>query len=103
MNKRIVTALIAMIVLKMDINAQYNFFTPKGSFAIETSLENSEELRMPMYRNAMTSLAVSGDFVIGGTTAAKGMSPLLFTSSLTKRKLTAVTQLDETVKGQLSI
>lgn len=103
MRNLIISSLITSVMLPVTIKAQYTFFNPKGSFAVETSLENSDELRMPMYRNAMTSLAVSGDFVLGGTTADKGMSPLLFTTSLSKRKLTAVTQLEETIKGQLAI
>lgn len=103
MYNRIIYSLIALLFVPVIGNAQYTFFNPKGSFAIETSLENTDELRMPMYRNAMSSLTVSGDFVLGGTSAEKGLSPLLFTSSLSQRKLTAVKQLDEVVKGQLSI
>jgi hypothetical protein len=96
-------SLFVLFLSPVLLSAQYNFFKPEGSFAIETSLENTDELRMPMYRNAMSSLAVSGDFVLGGTTAEKGMSPLLFTSSLSKRKLTAVKDLAEVVRGQFSI
>ncbi|MDB5249237.1 MAG: hypothetical protein JWQ40_3631 [Segetibacter sp.] len=103
MTSRIIRSLFAVFFLPALSNAQYTFFNPKGSFAIETSLENTDELRMPMYRNAMSSLVVSGDFVVGGTTAEKGMSPLLFTSSLSQRKLTAVKQLDDVIKGQSSI
>ena len=94
---------LALFFVPVFLNAQYTFFSPKGSFVIETSLENSDELRMPMYRNAMTSLAVSGDIVLGGTTAEKGFSPLLFTGSLSGRKLTTVKQLDDVVKGQAGI
>ena len=100
---RIIYSLITFFLVPVIANAQFTFFNPKGSFAIETSLENTDELRMPMYRNAMSSLTVSGDFVLGGTSAEKGLSPLLFSSSLTQRKLIVVKQLDEVVKGQLSI
>ncbi len=103
MYKLIIYSLIALFFVPVLANAQYTFFNPAGSFAVEASLENTDELRMPIYRNAMSSLTVSGDFVLGGTTAQKGLTPLLFTSSLLQRKLTAVKQLDEVVKGQLSI
>jgi len=103
MYKFIIYSLIALFFVPVVTNAQYTFFNPLGSFAVEASLENTDELRMPIHRNAMTSLTVSGDFVLGGTTAEKGLSPLIFTSSLTQRKLTAVKQLEELVKGQLSI
>jgi hypothetical protein len=103
MTYKIVSYLFVCFLSPVLLSAQYKFFTPKGSFAIEASLENTDELRMPMYRNAMSSLAVSGDFVLGGTTAEKGMSPLLFTSSLSQRKLIAVKDLNEVVQGQLSI
>jgi hypothetical protein len=103
MYNRIIYSLIALFFVPVIASAQYTFFNPKGSFAIEASLENTDELRMPIYQNAMSSLTVSGDFILGGTTAQKGLSPLLFTSSLSQRKLIAVTQLDQVVKGQLSI
>ncbi|HEV7330823.1 MAG TPA: hypothetical protein VGN63_07285 [Flavisolibacter sp.] len=94
---------IGLFVIPGRIDAQYTFFKPTGSFAIETSLENTDELRMPMYRNAMHSLAVSGDFILGGTMAEKGLTPLLFTISLSGRKLTTIQELEEVVPGQLSI
>lgn len=103
MYNRIIYSLIALFFVPVVSNAQFTFFNPKGSFAIETSLENTDELRMPIYRNAMSSLTVSDDFVLGGTTAQKGLSPLLFSTSLSQRKLTAIKQLDDVVKGQLSI
>ena len=103
MRNLIITSLTTLALFPVSIKAQYTFFSPKGSFAVETSLENSDDLRMPMYRNAMSSLAVSGDYVLGGTTADKGMSPLLFTTSLSKRKLTAVKSVDDFIKGQLAI
>lgn len=103
MYNRIVYFQIALFLVPAIANAQFTFFNPKGSFAIEASLENTDELRMPIYRNAMSSLIVAGDFVLGGTTAQNGLSPLLFTSSLSQRKITAVKQLDDVVKGQLSI
>jgi len=103
MYNRIIYSLIALFFVPVIGNAQYTFFNPKGSFAVEASLENTDELRMPMYQNAMSSLTVSGDFVLGGTSAEEGFSPLLFSSSLSQRKLTAIKQLEDVVKGQLSI
>lgn len=103
MYNRMTYSLIALFFVPVIASAQYTFFNPKGSFAIEASLESTDELRMPMYQNAMSSLTVSGDFILGGTTAEKGLSPLIFTSSLAQRKLTAIKQLEEVVKGQLSI
>ena len=103
MYKLIICFLFTIFFVPIVTNAQYTFFNPAGSFAVEASLENTDELRMPIYQNAMSSLIVSGDFVLGGTSAQKGLTPLLFTSSLSQRKLIAVKQLDDLVKGQLSI
>ena len=100
---RIIYSLISLLCVPFVASAQYTFFNPVGSFAVESSLENNDELRMPIYRNAMTSLTVSGDFVLGGTSSQKGLTPLLFTSSLSQRKITAIKQLDDVIKGQLSI
>ncbi|KQS27844.1 hypothetical protein [Dyadobacter sp. Leaf189] len=83
--------------------AQYEFFTPKDAFAIEVSLPNSSEKRLPMYRNAITSLHVQGDRVIGGTTAKEGLSPYLFVTSLSGRKMLAMKDLQETIPGQKAI
>lgn len=93
MYNRFIYSLIALFFVPVFAKAQYTFFNPKGSFAVEASLENTDELRMPIYQNAMSSLTVSGDFILGGTSAEKGLSPLLFTSSLSQRKLTAIKQL----------
>lgn len=103
MYNRIIYSLLALFFVPLIASAQYTFFNPKGSFAVEASLENTDELRMPIYQNAMSSLTVSYDFILGGTTAQKGLSPLLFTSSLSQRKLTTVKPLEDFVKGQLSI
>lgn len=78
-------------------------FSPRGAFAIEVSLENSPWPRLPMYRNAITSLAVVGDYAIGGTSAKPGLSPYLFAASLSKRALEKVFPLDQAVAGQRSI
>jgi hypothetical protein len=103
MTSRLIYFFVLLFLAPAFTKGQFTFFTPEGSFAIETSLDNTDELRMPMYRNAMTSLTVSGDFVIGGTTAQKGLPPLLFSSSLSQRKLTVVKQLSDVVKDQSAI
>lgn len=83
--------------------AQYTFFRPEESFAIEVSLENSSYLRLPMYRNAISSLIVKGDDIIGGTSARKGLTPFLFVASLSQRKLTGTLDLNTVVPDQQSI
>ncbi|KAA0992222.1 NHL repeat-containing protein [Dyadobacter aurulentus] len=83
--------------------AQYTFFTPKDAFAIEVSLPNSAEKRLPIYRNAITSLTVQGDHILGGTTAKEGLSPYLFVASISSRKVVTMRDLQEIVPGQKSI
>jgi hypothetical protein len=100
---KLLQSIFLLIAVPAVSTAQYTFFTPKGSFAVETSLENTNELRMPIYRNAMTALAVTGDFVLGGTTADSSLSPLLFATSLSQKKLVTVKDLSDVVKGQLAI
>ena len=85
------------------LNAEYKFFTPPGSFAVEVSLENSPYPRLPAYRNAITSLAVVGDWVVGGTSAEKGLSPFLFAVSLSDRRMAYSVDLKELVAGQRAI
>jgi hypothetical protein len=50
--------------LSILLQAEYTFFTPPGSFTVEISLENSPYARLPIYRNAITSLEVVGDYYI---------------------------------------
>jgi hypothetical protein len=83
--------------------AQYTFFTPKDAFAIEVSLPNSAEKRLPMYRNAITSLTVQGDRILGGTSAREGLSPYLFIASISGRKLVTTKDLQEVISEQKSI
>ena len=83
--------------------AEYTFFTPPGSFAVEVSLDNSPYLRLPIYRNAITSLEVVGDYAIGGTSAHEGLSPFLFAVSLAKRKLEHMYDLAKAIPGQRAI
>jgi len=74
-----------------------------NGFAIEISLDNTGLLRLPLYQNSISSLIVKGDFIIGGTTAAEGLSPYIFTASLLKRELISVLDMDKIVKGQQAV
>lgn len=85
-------------------SAQSKAFRPAGAFAIEVSLENAPSLkRLPIYQNAITSLSVSGDYIIGGTTADKGLTPFVFTASLSKREMVDIKSIDEVARGQRAI
>ncbi|RYY31096.1 MAG: hypothetical protein EOO04_02565 [Chitinophagaceae bacterium] len=103
MNRRNIIAVLFLLAGPAVAKAQYEFYCPPGSFAIEASLESTKELRMPMYRNAMTSLIATGDYVLGGTTSDDGLSPLLFTASLSQRRLVAIKELEAQVPGQQAI
>jgi hypothetical protein len=87
------------------LGAQYTFFNPKGAYAVEVSLENpsGNRLRLPIYRNSITSLAVVGDFAIGGTTANPGLSPFLFAVSLSRKALESALDLSSVIPGQRAI
>ena len=85
------------------ILAQYTFFTPKEAFAIEVSLPNSALKRLPMYRNAITSLHVQNDMVLGGTTAKEGLSPYLFVASISEKTLLTTKDLQEVIPDQKGI
>jgi hypothetical protein len=93
----------ALLMAASQGRAQYTFFTPEGSFSIEVSLDNSPHLRLPIYRNAITSLAVAGDYAIGGTSANAGMSPFVFAASLSRGRLEMVFPLEKLLAGQRSI
>ncbi len=105
MNRKILTLAAAFSVLAMfrPLAGEYKFFSPKGSFAVEVSLENTHRLRLPIYRNAITSLTCIGDHAIGGTRANEGLSPFLFAVSLTSRSLEVVHDLAEVLPDQRAI
>lgn len=100
--KKIIFA-AAFQLFMIHLSAQYVFFEPKGSFAIEVSLENTSMKRLPMYRNAITSLIVSGDNIIGGTTADEGLTPFIFNASISKKEVTGILDLNEIIPGQKSV
>jgi hypothetical protein len=87
----------------MFLQAEYTFFTPPGSYAVEVSLANSAYLRLPIYQNAITSLAVVGDYAVGGTSANPGLSPFVFAVSLSKHRLELAMELSKVVPGQRAI
>ena len=105
MRRQILHWLGAVLLLGVfsPVFSQYTFFTPEESFAIEVSLENTDLKRLPIYRNAITSLAVVEDFVVGGTSANEGMSPFLFVASLKAQEVVTIQDLSEVVPGQQSI
>jgi len=94
---------LALSGLMGQLAAQYTFFTPKGSFTVEVSLENTNRHRLPIYRNAMTSLAVVGDYAVIGTRANPGLSPFLAVVSLSRKSLEGVVDLAMILPGQRSI
>ncbi|MBV6640182.1 MAG: hypothetical protein KI791_05680 [Cyclobacteriaceae bacterium] len=97
------TLLVWLLGAQLTSYAQYTFFTPEGSFAIEASLENTDMVRLPIYRNEITSLSVIGDYIVGGTSAIEGKSPFVFTASLESRKMTEIKDLEGIVEGQQRI
>lgn len=83
--------------------SQYTYFKPLEGFGIEISLSNTNLKRMPMYRNSVASLTVTGDNIIGGTSAEEKLTPYLFVASLSKRELTELKDINDVVQGQRSI
>lgn len=106
-NIQILCTILALLVLINPLSSfgQYTFFSPEGSFAVEISLENPPQdlLRLPIYRNSVSSLIVEGDNIIGGTKAEKGLSPFLFVASIAQRELTSVFDIAKAIDGQRSI
>jgi len=99
----ILAVLLGGLALTGTLAAEYVFFTPPGGFAIEVSLQDSPYLRLPLYRNAITSLIVTGDTIVGGTSARSSMSPYLFSASISGRKLESVLDLEQVIPGQQRI
>ncbi|MBX2921485.1 MAG: hypothetical protein KF746_04760 [Chitinophagaceae bacterium] len=86
-----------------QVYAQYDFFSPKEAFAIEVSLDNTSLKRLPVYRNAISSLIISGDYIVGGTSADEGLAPFIFTAALSKREMHSIVDIDKIIPGQRSI
>ncbi len=95
--------LIMLSLWSGSLFSQYKFFSPKDAFAIEASLPNSELLRMPMHRNSIASLAVIGDFIVGGTVANEELAPYIFTASLSQKTMVDVKDMTHVINGQRSI
>lgn len=102
---RVTSVLLLAAIAAMSVRADHEdgYFAPPGSFTVEISLENSPYVRLPLDRNAVTSLVVSGDYAIGGTSARNGQSPFLFAVSLSRKKLESVLDLDRVVPGQQAV
>lgn len=101
MRRSFLTIFAGMLIL--HASAQYSFFKPKGSFAIEVSLDNTKMKRLPIYRNAITSLSVVGDLIVGGTNAEEGLSPFLFVASLSGKEVKEYKDLESVIPGQKGI
>lgn len=103
--KNIVIILLIAILGLTAFSAypQYTFFSPGGSFTVEVSLPNTDLNRLPMYRNAITSLTSVGDYVIGGTTAREGLSPFVFIVSLKEKEMITSIDISDIVSGQMAI
>ena len=104
--KKVTISLLLILMISVCpgiVCAQYKFFSPKEGFAIEVSLENTDLKRLPMYRNSISSLAVTGDFIVGGTSAKEGLTPFVFVASLKAQEMKHVTDLNEVIPGQRSI
>ena len=103
MRKTIVLSMLILLGAWELTQARFKFFTPPGSFAVEVSLENSTPTRLPIYRNAITSLEVMGDWIVGGTSADQGKSPFLFLASLSRRQLEQAVDLGKMIPGQRAV
>lgn len=101
MRRSFLTIFAGMLIL--HASAQYSFFKPKGSFAIEVSLDNTKMKRLPIYRNAITSLSVVGDLIVGGTNAEEDLSPFLFVASLSGKEVKEYKDLESVIPGQKGI
>ena len=75
---RLIPFLFMVIFAWMEtvLVAEYVFFSPQGGYAVEVSLENSARLQLPIYRNAITSLEVVGDQVVGRDLSPPGPEPI---------------------------
>lgn len=78
-------------------------YVPLNGFAIEVSLENTDLLRLPIYQNSISSLKVIDDYIVGGTSAERGLSPYVFVASLSKQKLIEFKDISKVINGQQSI
>jgi hypothetical protein len=100
---QIILAVFLMVHYPDSLWAQYTFFSPRESFAIEVSLPNSALKRLPIYRNSISSLIVSGDRIIGGTSAKEGLAPYIFVASLKQRQVLEIKDMNEIIRGQQAI
>ena len=94
---------IFFMILSFQANAQYTFFNPKGAFAIEVSLPNSNLERLPINQNSISSLAVVGDYIIGGTEATASLTPYVFVASIEEKKVLNRYDINDVIKNQRSI
>ena len=93
----------ALVFTTATAFSQYTYYKPKEGFGIEISLSNTELKRMPMYRNSIASLTVTGDNIIGGTCANEKMAPYIFVASLSKKELVQLKDVNDILPGQRSV
>ena len=65
--KKLVNILSVIFIINLSTDAlwaQFTFFTPKENFAIEVSMPNTGLKRLPIYRNSISSLIVTGYYII---------------------------------------
>jgi hypothetical protein len=102
--KKIFEYVFMVIILNYWVFQSFaQVFEPMKGFAIEVSLANTDLKRLPIYQNSISSLIVKGDFIIGGTSAAEGLSPYVFVASLSEQKVINIQELSKTVGGQEGI
>lgn len=103
MKKLIIKTGITLLLNIAVLLSSGQIYVPMNGFAIEVSLENTDLVRLPIYRNSITSLKVIDDYIVGGTTAKQGLSPYIFVASLSKKKLIGIKDLGELLYGQQSV
>ncbi len=94
---------VFFMILSFQANAQYTFFNPSGAFAIEVSLPNSNLKRLPINQNSISSLAVIGDYIVGGTEATEGLTPYVFVASIEEKRVLNIYNINDIIKSQRSI
>jgi hypothetical protein len=103
MRRLLALAALSLLAASAHGELREGLFAPPGSFAVEVSLENATELRLPSRRSAITSLEVVEDTVVGGTSAEPGLDPFLFAVSLSRKRLESALDLRRVVGGQRAV
>jgi hypothetical protein len=70
---------------------------------LEVSLPNSDLIRLPAYRNSISSLIAIDDQIIAGTSANEGLTPFVIVASLKRRQVEEIHDIEKTIPGQRAI